>query len=549
MLRELPQPHFAPHGESGGSLPRETLRERLEFKEQIYSKVPEDIQQQTIHLIGIAQGEASKYVQTPEGRRRVDSACWTILRHAIAENLTVARQIDDPSYKGAPDPEDPSRLTGFRPDTMSFLDGVRPAGKVCSEDREHQFAIGDPKVFIYSRSPGGFIETSPDSDGNERVTNLQHRAAIAQTLGVRLYHGRHKDNTAEYVQFHGPHGDLESPTSLDDICAGIRGQIESQGGGAVSDYRFAGIDYWFKSTERQFHAFDLEALRNNGRSTTFDMTFNTHNQELVFGLRNAFLEGKIDPSKSLQANLDDVGEEIVRTSDLAARFRDDTRSMAEGFGIEGSIDFRDYTQFLRNIVAVGTTGRHLAGKEVAKGFPNIPLELKLDRLVGSGRVSERALRALAYTAYRNAAYLVLTGEKSGDANPMQHHVAEMLAIGETGAHFNYLTPALIHGAPAREFGQIELDAVQKLAAVEKHTLEHLGYDPLETARIIRVTGAFDPERYAPEVRDEELLLVAERLRENADRVRRLFPHGVRDGQIMVIGSIHNPRTRELTHIV
>jgi hypothetical protein len=505
----------ATHTDHGHGIPQETANKVLN----------RDIPQPVRELVEIAREDAlSRIDGSQDARARVENALERRLAPAVAEAHSIADQLSSPEYKK------------FREETEAYL-GVFWGRIACPDGRIIVMATGDPKAVHTERTLEG-LPGVRKSNGVYIPGNADNVAAVVSYIQDEKEKGiRHP----EIIEFIGPHGNSENP--LEGCGGGIGYQVRG-GHAPENSARLGGIAEYFGRTHDGWFAYDNLARRQGAVGTTFDEWHDAHTQGLVYGLRDA--NPQFNRNYTLRQNLNDLADkdEILMTERLAASFQERIKAKSRERGISQteSLDIHDYRNFATNAIAIGEIAREITQEEEMAGFSWIPRALREYR-------TEKALRTLGYNAMRNATYLILADIKAGE-HRLVHHPEQLIRLGRIGADFNVRTIAFIQATAGGQLTSLDMQRLDALYNLSYSTLRHQGVNLEEEARIIRVTDAFDPDRFRDDraVKRERLAVDAQ-LTENADIVRERYADSIATGETIVLPCIHDPKTRKLTHIL
>lgn len=496
----------------------------------ILTEVSPDILSKANYFAGLASEYAMEKTDgKTASRERVYNAINRRLLPSMIEAFSIAEQLQSPEYRA------------FVQETNEYLD-ARVAGVACPDGRIVLVAFGDPGVMSLHRSLQGiadirfdntiqdYIPANPELVGS--IRSFAHRASIGKNSTI--------------AQFLGPHIDSVSPL---EGCGAAKGTLINAGRTPDLGMSHGAIKEYFGEMRDKFYAFD-NAVPQDGRtlSTTWDTVHDAYTQGLIFGLKDAHLH--FDPDLSLRNNLLKLAErrQILMTERLADDFQEEIETRITTKGIQLPLEITDYTKFGKNAIAIGMIAREICQEEERKGFQWIPESLRRQAK------TDEALRALAYTAIRNATYMIAAGIKTNEGVKSDHwlrqHPEKLIRVGRIGADYNLRNIAFIQSIRG---GILQPEDMAKLTALydlSYGTLKHQGVDLREEARIIRLTDAFDPNRYTdPRVAQAELDSVIEVLRTNIDLVASRYEQSIRTGEAVVLGFLHRPGTRDITGIV
>jgi hypothetical protein len=464
--------------------------------------------------------------RSPEARDRVVTAIENRFAPAVKEAHRIAEQLISPEY------------VEYHERTSRFL-GCFWGRIACPDGRIRVSATGDPNVVNNLRtlegipdvriSNGEFIPSHP-----EIVAAIRNYVQNQKDLGVR---------TPEIVEFIGPHGNSVDPLHG---CGGGIGSLIESGHAPENSALMGGIKEYFDRTngKGEWDAFDNLARSCQVIGTTIDEWHDAHTQGLVFGLRNA--HKKFNERYTLRENIDNLADKglVLMTERLASTYRDMIVNIFSSL-LNGNVellDIEDYTKFASNNILIGSVAQQLTIMEEQRDFPFIPYELRIHK-------SDKALRALAYNALRNACYIVLSDIKPGE-HSLLHHPEQLIRLGPIGADFNVKTIAFIQATSGGNLNDTDMSRLVALYRLMYTTHKEQGISLVDESRIIRVTAAHNPDIYVDAKEEKKARLSVEaQLEANADIVRRKFDKSIRTGETLVIACIHHPKTRKLTHTI
>lgn len=506
---------------------RERNQRALRGRDEV-TKPHETILNSVQRLTDQAREDALQRVPlNPEVQERVHNAIDRRFKPYIIESEVIAAQLISPEYQDE-----------FVPKTNNFLKAL-VGYIVCPDGRILVIQLGDPKVARVSRRLQGKPPTRPSTRGdhNQMVPNDPYlTSSITNELGER---GKLFD-VPEMVQNFGPHTDSVNPEEHG--CGDRTGEMVSYGHTPEIGMRYGGIPEYFEALGDGFYAFDNTAKKAGGRGTTFDVIQDTHSQGLIYGLRDAYQ--RFDPRLSLRENLELLAKNkiILMTEFLDQIFAERVIKETQKRGINTPINMADYYNFGTNAILIGTIARDLTKEEEANGFHWMPKSIKEDK-------TEIATRVAAYHAIRNSVYRVLGGIKPGHHNLIKHP-EKLIRVGPIGADFNVFNISFTESTVPGPFQESDIKAVEKLYGLSYGVFKHQGFDLRTEARIILVTGIFDPSIYADDEKAKTQLTLATHLvQNNAAWVRERYKKSILTGETVVISALHEPGTRRFTHIV
>lgn len=479
-------------------------------------------------LIDTAKRDAVERTNgTPEAKLRVVNAIENRLRPYITENEIIGQQISSPQFEAS-----------LR-EVEDYIQG-RMATVDCDDGRITADQIAGPREISIARRLQGLPEV-------RWSTKLKDKKIIKDpdiVSSLKNYIVREKRNGNPYpivVEFPGPH---IFSTNTKHGCGKEMAKIEASGSTVEVEMWDGGInDYFNELGEEGFEAFNNTIEMLGGIGVTFDTTHDAYSQGLIFGLKDA--RHKFDREKLLRQNLLDLTHngDILMTELLDRKFRQQIMDMAGDQGFHDYIDLNDYEHYGRNQVLISKIALEISKQEEASGFDWVPSKL----LEGK---DERAVRALGYVALRNVVRRVLGNIVLGE-HGLQEHPEQIIRVGPIGADFNIQAIPFIHHTSSGLFHNADLIDLGTLSGLLKKSLaEYHGVDFTKEGRILMPTGIFDRKVYANnEFAEEAREMVNSVVGENAARIRDQYARGVANGEIIVIGGLHEPRTRSLTDIV
>ncbi len=519
--------------------PIDTLKHEPRTNDEIWDKVADEVKHDAGNFTDRIIETATRG-KSEDARRRIEKAGSAIVLPGLAEAMTIANQIASPEYRGTEDNQ------GFIPTMARFLNFTDQRGRICADLRGSLPAYGAyPLLYLMTRSAGAEPNTVPArTQSGSRLGDIDYRAGIKTSVRDRKAHGQ---PTPEFVYYTGPHFDSVHPTT--NSCAANTATIQGKGGLARIDMKHGGIADWFGNVGSRFFAHDDEVRKQGGVSTTFDISLDTHDQNLIAGLRKNHIY--LDPRRDLATNLQMLARfgYILTSNQILEKFDTDIIQMAEELGAQGGLNIFDYTRYSTNMQTIGTIARQITEREERNnGFDWIPPHLVIDQ--ESGRpIDTDAARAFAFTMISNATYRQITGVGAGETNPLKFHPETMLRVGPTGADYNVQTVALIQGTPGGELQQQDIARVQTLSTVLTDNLDHLGLDAGETARVIRVTGMVDLENTDEKALGADLDRAIATVERNLEILKDHFEQGIDNGSVLMFGTIHDKVTRRPVEIV
>ena len=488
-------------------------------------------------LIGKAKDIAFLYGTSQEAQRKIETSIDRRFRSYVEEGEIIAEQISSDKYKR------------FINTTRDFLQ-TRPGGVQCSDGRILNVAIFDPLVGLLHKRPQGMPETRYSATDESAVLEDE---IVAGKISASLKKRKEKGYNPEVVEFLGPHID-----SMDTMhgCGAAKAKIKA-GGRPQSEaekegMKFGGIDLYFDELDSQFFAFETDIKRAGGSGTTYDMIHDSYSQGLVFGLRDAYLEGLLDPEKPLRENMEDLHstKKILMTELLDEKLVDDIALAKQKLGIDGDkkIDIKDSHKFAENLILIGDITREIVEKQEhsEEGFSWIPTDLKKDK-------TENTVRTLAYMAVRNSVYRDMANIQPGN-HDLREHPEQLVRVGPTGATFNTENIAFVEVTPNARLTQDDKTGVDKLYGLAYTHMpklkDELAADFSKEGRIILVTGGIDADKYRKRsAAIDDFEVTAAIVRGNMSQIRKEYPNGVPNGDTVVLGAIYDEKTRKIIEVI
>lgn len=514
----------------GGSQERGIPKE-LKRRDQI-TKPHDVITSSAKGLIERAKEDAFQRVVnlTSEKQERVNNAIKNQLLPYILESEVIAQQLDS------------ERHTEFTQRTDEFL-GAGVVLIVCPDGRILFIQLADPLVANIYRKLQGFppLRQSTKGESNRVVPNDPWlSSSIENALEIRKIQYQ---QSGKIVTFLGPH--IHSVHPNNEGCGDLTNELITKGQTQEIAMLQGGLkEYYSKLGHDGFYAFDNIVENAGGRGTTFDLVHDAHSQGFILGLRKA--HESFDTNLTLRQNLEflEQNKMILMTEKLKPIFYDRIVEEAAKKNISLPINMRNYYNFANNAILIGNIARELTEQEETNEFSFIPRTIKKDK-------TEIALRVAAYHCIRNVVYRVLGGITPGK-HDLARHPEKLIRVGPIGADFNVENIPFIESTVPGLFQTSDIDAATKLYNISYKVLKEQSVNLIKEARIILVTGIYDPSMYDknnPEIARKELTLISHIVQNNAAWIRERLTDGVTTAQTVVIGALHEPGTRRLTHIV
>ena len=499
---------------------KEYLRKRGEVKE------PQRSTENSVRsLVNQAKEDSlGRIPLNPEAQKRVENAIEKRFYPYVIEGAVIAEQLVSPEYRE------------FVKETNEYL-GAKVGFIACPDGRILVIQLGDPKVASFYRRLQGLppIRTSTRGDHKMVPDDPFLSAAIATDIQER----KPQTEVPKIVQFIGPHIHSVHP---DHGCGDRTGEMVGMGHTPEIGMAHVGIEEYFQKLGDGFYAFDNAAENAGGRGSTFDLTHDAYSQGFIIGLRKTY--EMFNPNLSLRENLKLLADNklILMTELLDSLFSERITEEAQKEKVSGIIDMRDFYNFGPNAILIGKIAREITKEEEKKGYLWIPRAIREDR-------TNTALRALAYHCVRNVVYRTLGGIKPG-AHALEEHPEKLSRVGPIGADFNVSNIPFIESTVPGPLQPSDIEAVVKLYNLSYGILRAQGVKLKDEARIILVTGIYDPNIYIDQREaQKQLNLATDIVRNNAAQIRKKFEKSIITGETVVIGALHEPGTRRLTHIV
>lgn len=461
-----------------------------------------------------------------DAQERVNNAIEKSFKPYATESEVISAQLLTPEYQD------------FIAEINNFLEAI-VGYIVCPDGRILVIQLGDPKIARVSRRLQGKPPTRPSTRDDNRI--VPNDPYLSSSITTEIQQRKKDKPTPEIIQMFGPHIYSVHP---DHGCGDETNQMVLLGHTPEIGMEFGGIPQFFDSLKEGFFAFDNIVKIAGGKGNTFDVIHDTHSQGLIYGLREA--HKRFDPNLSLRENLLLLkdNQTILMTEFLDPIFEERIKDKAKTRGITeaGNINMFDYYNFAQNAMLIGRIAKEITVEEGQKNFSWIPRSIIEDK-------TETAARVLAYHAIRNSVFRVLGGIKPG-AHHLLKHPEKVIRIGPIGADFNVSNIPFSESTVPGPFQESDIQAVETLYRLSYSVLKDQGVNLKKEARIILVTGIFDPSLYADEQKNQaQLTLVTHIVQNNAAWIREKFKEAIKTGEVIVIGALHEPGTRRLTHIV
>lgn len=491
------------------------------------NKPTKEIQTSIDDLVGAAKKDAFQRIPNKtEVKARVENVIEGVFRSYLLESAVISSQLLTPE------------ILTFSSETSKFLK-AKIGIFVCSDGRIWVLQLADPKVAGFYHQPQGIPPTRESTRGNNEKMVLND-PYISAAIKTNLRQMRKAGLPLESVQFVGPHLDSMNPEDLS--CGACTDDMRQQWRTVQLAMAYGGVKEYFTKVGGGIFAFDNSAGRNGGRGSTFDLTHDTYAQSFILGLRNAY--DKFDYGKTLRKNLEELHKDnvILMTELLDTKFKDRIVEEAKKRGIDGPVDIYNYYNFGQNAILIGEIARKLTEEQGQNGFSFVPDPIKENK-------TENAIAVAAYHCIRNVVYRTVSGIKPG-SHRLREHPEQFIRVGPIGAEFNVGTIPFIESTTPGPIQKSAVDAVSKLNALSYGTFKEQKIDVKNRARLILVTGSYDPKLYADEEIAEAQLDTAEDIvQNNAAEIRLKCTTAIKEGEVVVLGALHEPGTKKLTHIV
>lgn len=468
-----------------------------------------------------------------QAKARILSGLHNRLKPYLLEAETIAGQLATTEY------------LEFRNEMRAYLRALTIV-VACPDGRISPLSLSDARVAYFHRVLRGQLPTRPTTQRREVAipANADLRADI-WTILKRIR--RLTAERARFVAFVGPHLDSMHPIHGCGAAATALGSIGSGLPAALATTRFGGARNYFRTLQASgdFYALDNFAHLAGADAVTIDYTHDLHSQGVIIGLGASWR--LLRDSETLRENLTRLHEEgrLVMSELLTELFR--KRVIAKAADYDEHIDegktlnYREPTEFAHNAMVIGRVAKAITESEEKKDFPLIPPPI-------SSKLDSISRRVVFYHLIRNVAYQILGGIEPGK-HWLTQHPEQVLRIGPIGAAFNVKTIAFIETAPP-SFSQADMQSAFALYNLMERFLPAMHVDLAKEARVVMVTGAFNPDIY----RDKDALemeydRVVTTVLEDASRVKMMVKRAIIDGAAVVIPMIHHAITKSVIDIV
>jgi hypothetical protein len=461
-----------------------------------------------------------------EVQKRVENAIENRLYPYIVEGEVIGTQLNSPEYQ--------QHIV----ETDQFLE-AKVAAIACPDGRILVIQLGDPKVMSVSRKLQGLPATRPSTkESSDRM--VPDDPYISAAIRTDMERRKKANRLARIVQFVGPH--IHSLHPVEHGCGDKTTEMVAYGHTPEIGMRFGGIPEYYTKLGKGFNAFDNAAENAGGRGATFDLVHDAYSQGIILGLRNSY--EKFNHELSLRNNLELLAKNknILMTEFLDPIFAENIIKEAQKRGITHPIDISNFYNFGQNAILIGEIARNITIEQEKENFPWIPESIKEDK-------TEVDVRVAAYHSIRNVVYRIMGGIKPGEHN-LQEHPEKLIRVGPIGADFNVKNIPFIESTVPGQLQSSDMEAVDKLYRLSYGVLKAQGINLENEARIILVTGIYDEKLYADKDKaQEQLNLSTHIVQNNAAWIRGKFEKSIKTGETIVIGALHEPGNRRLSHIV
>lgn len=468
-----------------------------------------------------------------EAKSRVTTALANRFKPYILEAEIIAHEMLTPAY------------IAFKDETRQFY-GALVNVVACPDGRISLLSLTDPRAAYVHRVLRGQLPTRLTTSKGELPipANTDLRAGVWTVLERirKKYHVK----KPKLVTLMGPHIDSEHPLHGCGAAAAALSGVGSGMPAALATMRYGGARNYFRVMQQngELYALDNFAKIAGGDGTTIDYTHDLHSQGVIIGLGTAWKYLK--EGQSLRQNLLRLHEEkrLVMSELLLDGYRkkilEEASSRDPQFARAKRLDYRDPAAFAQNAILIGRVTQELTQEEEKREYPFLPQAIR--------RLDEIAQRIAAYHLLRNTVYLVLGGIEPGK-HWLLHHPEQVLRIGPIGADFNVKTVAFIETAPPM-FSTSDMQSAFALYGLMERFLPALDVDLTREARIIMVTGGFDPSIYKDEKAiEQEYDKVATVVIDDAAKVKMMVKRAIAEGAAIVIPMIHHTENRSIIDVV
>ncbi|MCL4354009.1 hypothetical protein M1349_00885 [Patescibacteria group bacterium] len=460
-----------------------------------------------------------------EAKLRVLNALGDTLTPFVEENLIIADQISSERFK-----KHEAEITKFLNCDLG--------ADLCPDGRIYIQSIAEARVLGLARTPMGLPKTRRSTGGNREyvIDDPDKAASIKIKIKNRLENGENP----ELVQFGGIHIDSHNPLHG---CGAVKNAILEEGHPLEIAMADGGVRFYFNKFGHLLTAVENNARIAGGKATFVDMAHDSHNDSLIFGLKEALSNPQAyNSGLTLEHNLKKLHDdgEILMTVELDEVFKDKILGIARALGID-KLDSNDPSKFSDTSIALGTIAKFITQQEEAKGYEWIPDAIKEGKSVS-------ALRSIAYISIRNTAYRMLCDIQPGEHDLIEHPEELMMVGPVTVIYHKRSIPFTLKTTR----GPLQDDVVATAKTLygmfggfvkDKKNLETEG-------RIILVTGEHAPEIYSNSKNsDVELTRTLMTVMDNAALLREEYKESVEAGETIVLSVIMHPGTRQILQIV
>lgn len=466
---------------------------------------------------------------SPEAKTRVLYALGERLTPFVLEDLIIAEQINSEEYRR------------HEKEISDFLDCLLGAD-LCPDGRISIQAIADPRVLGVARTLMGAPKTrkSTQDEGKQVLDDPDKAASVEIQIRKRIREGKNP----ELVQLMGIHIDSHDP---ENSCGAGMDEIEKTSKDPKKEKADGGIKHYFDKKGHTFVAIENNAKNIKdeekgvqGKATFVDMVHDSHDESLIFGLKNAYKS--YDPDKTLLENLQimSTNKQILMTSQLDEVFGAQIQALAGELGVK-SLDPKGPKNFAETSIVLGKIAKQITHQEERSGFNWIPDAIKEGK-------SEAAIRTIAYISIRNTAYRKLCGIEPGN-HELKDHPESVLIVGPTST-FNRENIGFPLKTARGPLQSSDVKTTKFLFDIHQSSIEKRLHNEDTEGRIILVTGEHEPEAYIDEDHaQEELIKTRMTAMNNAALLREMFKDSVKEGRTVILTAIMHPGTREILQIV
>lgn len=468
-----------------------------------------------------------------ETKSRVTTALANRFKPYILEAEIIAHEMLTPEY------------IAFKEETREFY-GALVNVVACPDGRISVLSLTDPRVAYVHRVLRGQLPTRLTTSKGELPipANTDLRAGVWTVL--ERMRKKYHVNKPKLVTLMGPHIDSEHPLHG---CGAAAAALSGLGSGlpaALATMRYGGARNYFRVLQQsgEYYAIDNFVRIAGGEGTTIDYTHDLHSQGVIIGLGTAWKYLK--EGESFRENLVRLHRDnrLVMSELLAPNYQKRIRELGERIDLrlqkEKTLDYRDPAAFAQNAMLIGRVTQELTREEEKREFAFLPQAVR--------RLDEVAQRIAAYHLLRNTVYLILGGIEPGK-HWLLHHPEQVLRIGPIGADFNVKTVAFIETAPPM-FSTSDMQSAFALYGLMERFLPALDVDLTREARIIMVTGGFDPSIYKDDKAvEQEYDKVTTVVIDDAAKVKMMVKRAISEGAAVVIPMIHHTENRSIIDVV